>query len=66
MRPEIPTITVGDLLSHLAELPESAEISFSGLRFYRVKQRAENLYQIEFEQTVYLNESGRVVVQNHE
>jgi len=41
-------------------------ISFSGLTFYRVKGRGEGLAQVEFNELVYRDESGRVVVQNLE
>lgn len=61
---EYPTITVGQLRQELAEYPDHFDISFSGLRFYRVKPRSPNLVQIEFDQMVYLNDSGDVVVEN--
>lgn len=60
-----PTITVGLLRQHLAAYPDDFEIDFSGLSFYRVKTRGENHAQIEFNQSVYLNDEGHVVVENH-
>lgn len=36
-------ITVGELLDRLKHYPRDTKISFSGLDFYRLKQRGENL-----------------------
>jgi hypothetical protein len=63
---EIPTITVGELLDQLKGIDRNTRISFSGLDFYRIKRRGQNLLQIEFNQQVYLDESGNVVVDNPE
>ena len=59
-------ITVRELMSHLEGLPPEAEIFFGceSLEFHRVKMRGENYYQIEFNQTVYDDEEGNVIVQN--
>ncbi|BBS11552.1 hypothetical protein WP5W18C01_16460 [Klebsiella aerogenes] len=59
-------ITVGELLDRLSSYPRDAKISFSGLDFYRLKQRGENLIQVEFNQVVYRDSEGRVVVENLE
>jgi hypothetical protein len=59
-----PTITVGELKQHLAIYKDHYEISFGGLEFNRVKQRGDTLIQIEFIQQVYLNQEGKVVVEN--
>jgi len=64
MKKEIPTITLGRLREELSQWPDDTEISFSGLTWYQPKQRGENLVQIEFNELVYLDEEGRVVVQN--
>jgi len=61
-----PSITVGELRQHLAVYPDEYTIDFSGLDFLRVKQRAPSHLQLEFGQTVYRDERGRVVVENHE
>jgi len=61
---EFPTIPLGLLREHLKGYSDSMEISFSGLDFYRVKQRSDNLLQIEFNQQVYLDDQGAVVVEN--
>ncbi|WP_248744016.1 MULTISPECIES: hypothetical protein [unclassified Pseudomonas] len=46
-------ITVGELLDALNREPRDAEIIFQGgLNFYRLKQRGENLIQIEFNEPV--------------
>lgn len=64
--PKPPTITVGILKQHLAAFPDDYELSFGGLAFYRLKQRGPGLVLCEFEQQVYLNDAGRVVVENLE
>jgi hypothetical protein len=61
-----PSITIGDLKEHLAAYPDHYSIDFCGLDFYRLKQRGEQHVQMEFNQSVYLNPEGRVVVQNPE
>ncbi len=57
-------ITVKTLISELSTYDGEMKISFSGLDFYRLKDRGEYL-QIEFNQTVFKNENGEVVIQNH-
>ena len=59
-----PNITVGRLKDAIAGYPDDYTIDFSGLEFYRVKQRGDTHLQIEFNQQVYLDEKGDVVVQN--
>ncbi|KIA81848.1 hypothetical protein QR66_02355 [Chromobacterium piscinae] len=59
-----PSINIGFLKSQLEGLPDHYTIDFCGLEFYRIKQRGETHVQLEFNQPVYLNEAGRVVVQN--
>lgn len=66
MTHEPPTITVGELREQLSQWKDEDRISFSGLTFYRIKGRGESLAQVEFNQPVYLDERGRVVVQNLE
>lgn len=61
-----PVITVGELKEHLAIYPDNYTIDFSGLEFYRLKQRGDTHVQLEFNQSVYRNAEGRVVVENHE
>lgn len=67
MPPESPNlITVGMLRQQLALYPDNYELDFSGLDFYRLKQRGPELIQVEFNQQVYREKSGRVVVENLE
>lgn len=61
-----PRITVGQLIDQLQAFPKDMLVDFSTLDFYRLKQRAPNLVQIEFDQSVYRDAQGRVVVENHE
>jgi len=60
------TITVGLLKEHLASYPDHYELDFGGLEFYRLKLRGPEHVQVEFNQQVYLDGTGRVVVQNLE
>lgn len=59
-------LTVGDLVEQLKNFPKDTEISFSGLDFYRLKMRGPKLLQFEFDQSVYRDSSGKVVVENHD
>lgn len=60
-----PTITIGELKAWINGLPDEHTIDFGGLTFYRIKQRAPTHVQMEFSQSVYLDEAGNVVVDNH-
>lgn len=60
-----PTITVDELRQWLDGKPAQATLDFGGLNFIRIKQRAPNHYQVVFHQTVYLDDAGNVVVDNH-
>lgn len=62
--PETPTISVQDLRDELALYPSHYRVSFSGLTFYRVKQRGPEIIQIEFDEAVHRTAEGRVVVEN--
>jgi hypothetical protein len=46
-------ITVGDLREQLKVFPDDAELSFSGVRFYRLKDRGNSVVQLEFQEQVY-------------
>lgn len=59
-----PRLTVGELTRMLSSYPDHYEVEFSGLDFYRLKQRDETLVQVEFNQQVYRTPEGQVVVQN--
>ncbi|EAO8773990.1 hypothetical protein CDJ04_13925 [Salmonella enterica] len=58
------SITVGILLDLLQSYPRDAVLYFGGLDFYRLKWRDENLLQVEFNQLVYRNSDGLVVIEN--
>lgn len=64
MRKKCPTITVGELRAHLEAFPDDWTLDFCGLEFYRTKARGEKHVQIEFNQPVYLDENGKVIVKN--
>lgn len=64
---ETQLITVGMLKQALEGIPDHHELDFSGLEFYRVKQRGPELHQVEFNEQVYRDkETGLVVVENLE
>ena len=64
MSVKYPSISIGELKDQLAVYPDHYTIDFSGLDFYRLKQRNETHVQMEFNQQVYLNSEGLVVVDN--
>ena len=57
-------ITVKELRDQLKLYDDNMELFFGGLDFYRLKDRG-GCVQVEFDQTVYLNDQGLVVVENH-
>ncbi len=59
-------MTVGELRALLEDVSDDTRIYFGcyGLQFYRFKQRGEKLIQLEFNQTVYDHEDGRVAITN--
>lgn len=58
-------ITVRELMEELRKHDPDAEVFFGGLDYYRVKSRGSKIIQIEFNQSVYLDRAGLVVVDNH-
>ena len=67
MKPKIEDLmTVGELKMHLSHLNDDDRIFFGCflLEFLRIKNRGPNLIQIEFSQTVYDDEDGKVFVDN--
>ncbi len=63
-RPPLPT--VGMLIELLSTFEKNMQVDFSGLDFYRFKQRAPDLVQCEFNQPVFRDSEGLVVVHNPE
>lgn len=63
-RHTVPTIKVGWLRQWLKGYPDDFDLSFGGLEFYRIKTRGENVAMVEFNQAVYLDEDGEVVIQS--
>lgn len=57
-------ITVRELIEQLKVEDQDLEVYFGGLDFYRLKDRG-GVLQVEFSQTVFLDDEGLVVVQNH-
>ncbi len=54
--------TVEELITRLKAFPPEAKLYFSGLDFYRLKQRGE-FVQVEFGQQVYLNKRRKIVIE---
>jgi hypothetical protein len=61
-RPDL--MTVGDLKRHLSVFSDDYRIDFSGLDFYRLKRRGDLLVQVEFNQQVYRDKRGLVIIEN--
>ncbi len=57
-------MTVGEFRKELAAFKDDDELSFCGLDFYRLKRRGEDLVQVEFDQQVYTDDDGKVVIEN--
>jgi hypothetical protein len=58
-------LTVGDLKRELSAYDDDCELYFGDedcLTFYGVKQPGEKLVQIEFEQAIFRNEDGQLVI----
>lgn len=62
LRPDL--WTVGRLKKELSGYPDDWEVDPSGLDFYKVVPYGHGLVQIEFNQAVYRNKEGNVVVNN--
>lgn len=57
-------ISVGDLKRQLTSYDDDAVLYFGGLDFYRLKQRGEKIVQVEFNQQVYRDSSGKLIVED--
>ena len=64
MKIQEPNITVGDLIDQLSIHNRSIELDFSGLDYYRLKQRSDTVMQVEFEQSVYRSKDGDIFIQH--
>ena len=53
--------TVGQMISQLQAFDSKSKLYFSGLDFYRIKNRG-SMVQVEFGQNVYINRRGRILV----
>ena len=62
---KIATIPLDQLRQALSGYPDDYKVSFSGLTFYRLKTRGPKLLQVEFEESVYRNEQGKLIVEEH-
>lgn len=63
---EAESITVAEFREMLSVFDDDDVLYFSGLDFYRLKMRGGKTVQVEFNQLVYRNGEGRVVVENLE
>jgi hypothetical protein len=57
-------ITVKELIEDLSKQDPNLEVYFGGLDFYRLKDRG-GVLQVEFNQSVYKDENGKIVVEDH-
>lgn len=57
-------ITVNTLIEHLKSYPGDKELYFGGLEFYRLKDRGD-VVQVEFSETVYQDDAGRIKILAH-
>lgn len=64
---EMPTVNLGLLRKQLEIYSDDYEVYFGGLEFFRPKEidQVNKIVQIQFNQTVYQDEQGNAVVQNH-
>lgn len=60
--PYAEKITVAQLIKELSVCPPDAEVDFSSLSFKRVKPRGPQDVQIEFNQHIYRDNEGQLVV----
>lgn len=58
-------ITIKELIEDLEKYDKKLPLYFGGLDFYRLKDRGHFL-QVEFNQTVYKNQDGKIIIENHE
>ena len=57
-------ITIAALIKMLNAYPDKSELYFGGLEFYRLKDRGAYV-QVEFSQSVYQDDQGLVIIENH-
>lgn len=57
-------ITVGELKKQLGYYADEDELYMGGLTFYRLKRRGENLVQLEFNEVVYKDSNGTLIINN--
>lgn len=55
-------ITVGELRRLLALHDEDAELYVGGLTFFRLKDKGPKLVQMQFNQGVYEDERGKIII----
>lgn len=55
---------VKELIADLKNYDENLEVYFGELSFYRLKDRGEHL-QFEFDQTVFKDDNGNVIIEKN-
>lgn len=63
MRVNNSGITVRELRELLKLYNQNAELFMGGLTFHRLKDRGANIVQLEFNETVYKDETGTIIVE---
>lgn len=64
MRHEITGPTVRELMDDLRNYPADMEVYFGGLDLYRLVEKGDKVV-FEFNQSVYKDKDGKVIVENH-
>ena len=58
-------MTIGEMKEMLRLYPNEMELSFEPLHFYQLKQRGENMVRVEFNESIYRDENGELVLEEH-
>ncbi|GHB11941.1 hypothetical protein [Salinicola rhizosphaerae] len=59
-------ITVGDFRELLEQYDDQLELSFSGLEYHRLIQKGEKHLEVEFEEKVFKDKTGRTRIHDEE
>ncbi|TCL72352.1 hypothetical protein EDC14_100662 [Hydrogenispora ethanolica] len=56
-------ITIGELKKQLSFYDDDDELFMGGLTFYRLKRRGEKVVQLEFNEQIYRNSTGELIIE---
>lgn len=60
----IPTIDLKTLRDWFKDLPDDTRVGFSGLTYYRTKWRGQTMVNIEFNEHVHRDSTGKLAVES--